>query len=628
MIKAIQIIIGGLLAGSVYAVIALGFSLVYRVTGVVNLAQGAFCIIGALLMYSFQVTLGWPLGLAAAASIAVTTAYGVVLGATTFVPSVSRLPSSSMLMVTVGLLTLTEGLALVIWGNEPFALPQFSGGAPIKVWGLDLVTQGFWIVGATLVVIVALRYLLMRTTLGQGLRACAENPTAARLMGISVPNMTVLSIGLAALIAAIGGIVVAPITSLEFDSGTYLTLSGFIAVAIGGLGSFAGAIAGGLILGVAEQLAAGYISSLFANSLAFALLFATLLWRPTGLFAAGAARRTDVREQNLVYRAVVRLKGKRGGLCGISFLSLVLALPFLLPAPGFLSSLVITMILFLGVIGLDVLMGFTGQVSLGQAGFMAIGGYTAAILATKYGISPLVGTLAGIVFSLACALALAAVTMHLRGHYLALATLTFGLLVDSLTVGLTNVTGGPSGLVGIPAFSIGPFSFEDPRLMYYFVVALALLSVLILLGGLRSSFGRALQAIRTDPMAAMALGVNVPLYKMGAFAISGVLASLAGSLYAFFFHFLSPEMVSTSRSFEMIAMLVIGGEGTLVGCLAGVALLTMLPTIFQPFALYKTLAEGLLLVLVFQYLPEGLYGTFIAWLSRFGGPAKTVPVRP
>jgi branched-chain amino acid transport system permease protein len=206
--------------------------------------------------------------------------------------------------------------------------------------------------------------------------------------------------------------------------------------------------------------------------------------------------------------------------------------------------------------------------------------------------------------------------MRLRGVYLALATLAFGLLVDSLATGMMDVTGGPSGLVGIPSFSIGPFSFASPLSMYYFVLALMIVLVLLLLGGMRSSFGRALQAIRADQTAAAALDINVERYKMAAFAISAALASLSGSLYAFYFHYLSPEMVSTSRSLEMITMLVIGGEGTLVGSLSGVALLTLLPEIFQPFALYKTLAEGALLVITFQYFPMGLFGFLADRLSR------------
>jgi branched-chain amino acid transport system permease protein len=149
---------------------------------------------------------------------------------------------------------------------------------------------------------------------------------------------------------------------------------------------------------------------------------------------------------------------------------------------------------------------------------------------------------------------------------------------------------------------------------------------------MRSGFGRALQAVRTDETAAAALGVNVARYKLAAVCVSAALASLSGSLYAFYFHFLSPDMVGAPRSFEMIAMLVAGGEGTLIGPILGVALLTLIPTVFQPFALYKTFAEGVLLVMCFLWLPEGMFGGIAMWIERLTGkksdaqrPAKAVP---
>jgi ABC-type branched-subunit amino acid transport system permease subunit len=617
------IIVGGLLQGSVFAIVALGFALVFRVTGVINLSQGAFCIVGALSMYTLQQTLGWPTPLAAVGAVAGTTLFGAALGAATFVPAVSRLPHSSMLMLTAGLLTLIEGLVLVVWGSEPYDLPSFSGEAPVDILGVRVATQGLWIAGTAAIVIVALWYLLSRTMLGKQLRACAENPLAARLMGIDVPRMTLLSFAMAAMIGAIGGIVVAPITSLQFDSGQFFTIFGFIAVAIGGMGSFIGAVVGGLALGVAEQLAAGYVSSLFSNGLAVVLLLVTLLFRPSGLFTT-VARRHDVRDEQRVHLPILRFSGRDGLFYGAVATAFLAALPwFVSDGSGLLGSLVITGILFVGVLGLDVLMGYAGQVSLGQGGFMAVGGYTAAILAVTYGWPPLLGTVAGVLLSLLCALVLSLATMRLRGVYLALATLTFGLLIDSLAVGMMDTTGGPSGLVGIPSLSIGPLSFASPTAMYYLVLVLIVALVLLLLGGMRSGFGRALKAIRTDQTAAVALGINVPRYKVAAFAISAALASLSGSLYAFHFHFLSPEMVNTTRSFEMVTMLVIGGEGTLVGSLLGVALLTLLPEIFQPFALYKRLAEGALLVITFQYLPAGIYGTLAGWLSRLGGGRGT-----
>lgn len=623
----LQIIIGGLSQGGVFAAVALGFSLVYRVTGVVNLSQGAFCVLGAMGMYYFEVAFGWPAVAAAAATIVSVVLLGLIVGATTFVPAVARLPVSSTLVLTAGLLTFFEGFVLIVWGNQPYALPPFSGEAPVTIGSLRLPTQSLWLAGGIAVMIVGLWFLLYRTPLGRALQASAENAMAARLMGIDTNRMMLLSFGLAAAIGATSGLLVAPITSLQFDSGSFFTTSGFVAVAIGGLGSFAGSIAGGLMLGVAEQLAAYYVSSLFANTLALILLLAMLLWRPSGLFAGGPRGRVDVRTDASVHRAVIRLPDRRAIALGLFLLVGLGAMP-LMPLPnGVLASLVIAMILFISVLGLDVLMGWAGQVSLGQAAFMAIGGYTAAVLATNYDWPPLAGVVAGILLSVVCALLLSLVTGRLRGHYLALATLAFGLLVDSLTVGLIDVTGGPSGLVGIPSFGVGGFDFDTPERMYWLALGLAAILIVMLEGGMRSQFGRALQAVRTDQLAAAALGVNVGAVKIAALCIASALASLSGSLYAFNFHFLSPEMVATPRSFEMIAMLVLGGEGTLVGGLFGALVLTLLPTLVQSLASWKTMFEGALLVASFLYLPEGLFGRFALLLARAGGRGKSMSVR-
>ncbi len=614
-----QILVGGILQGSVFAIVALGISLVFRVTGVINLVQGGFCIIGALALYSFENDLGWPLPVAFLAAIAATTVLGTVLGAVTFVPALSRLSMSSMLMLTVGLLTFIDGLALVVWGSQPYAVTAFSGEQPINVFGILVPSQGLWVAGFAAIIIIGIWLLMTHTAVGKALSACAENPLAARFMGVDVARLSLFSFALAALIGAVGGAAVAPIMSLQFDAGDFFTNAGFIAVALGGMSSLPGAVAGGLFLGVAEQLAAGYVSSLFADGLALALLMATLLFRPQGLFVPGRRARRDLREEQRVTHSVVRPRVRSVVVAGTLLLLLLIALPYLVGG-GLMSSLAITLILFVGVLGLDVLMGYAGQVNLGQAGFMALGGYTAAILATNYGVSPLVGTVAGIALSLICALLLSAVTMRLRGAYLALATLAFGLLMDSLTVGLVNVTGGPSGLVGIPSFALGPFVFASPRAMYYLTLAIIVVLVGALAGAMRSDFGRALQAIRADQTAAEALGINVPRHKMAAFAISAALASLSGSLLAFDFHFLSPEMVATQRSFDMITMLIVGGQGTLVGGLAGAALLTLLPVAFQPIALYKTLVEGAVLVLAFQYLPDGILGAVWRVVERRGSP--------
>src|SRR5437016_5758952 len=537
MREALEIAVGGVLAGSVFALVAVGFTLVYSVMGVPNLAQGAFVVLGALGMYSLETRFHWPLLAATLGSAAIAALVGGAMERLVIRPAQYRLPLSGMLILMVGVLTLFEGASLVIWGSQPYSIPTFSGERPVAVAGVRLPTPGVWIIGVTAAIVVLLWGILTRTVFGKALRACAENPMAASLMGIRVSRMTLFSFAVGAAIGAIGGEVLGPITSIEFDTGRFFTNSGFIAFALGGMGSFVGAVTVGV-------------------------------------------------------------------------------LPVVLGGTGLVGSLVITGILFIAVLGLDLLMGYAGQVSLGQAGFMAVGGYTAAILATRSGLAPLTATGAGIALSLAVALVLSLVTARLRGLYLALATLAFGLLVDSVAVGLPDFTGGPSGLVAIPSFSLGGYTFASPISTYYLVWGIAGALVILLANLARSGYGRALRATRADQTAARALGIQVPRYKVSAFLLGAALASLAGSLYAFHFHFLSPEMVSTSRSLEMITMLVLGGEGTLVGPLVGVALLTLLPAAVQPLAVYKTLAEGILLVLIMLYLPAGILGGLLSALER------------
>lgn len=615
MIQFIQICIGGLADGSLYALIALGFSLIYRVTGALNLAQGGFCVFGALVCYTLSQTWGMPLLLAVPAAVLFTTAVGVVVGAASFAPGLSKLSNANVLMLTAGLLTTIEGLTLIIWGSQPYALMPFTGYRPTKIGDVLVSTQSLWVFGTTGLVIAGLWILITQTRLGRALRACAENRAAASLMGINVKRMTLFSFGFATLIAAVAGVVVAPTTSLEFDTGHLFTNFGFIAAVIGGLASFPGAIVGGLVLGVVTALATAYISSLFANAIALIILLAVLVICPDGLVRSRVARRIDVREEMRNWGGIIRLRPSVAWIAGALAFAVAALAPLFITSNSMMSSLTIAAILFIALIGLDLLMGYTGQVSLGQAGFMAIGGYTSGYLTIHYDLSASLSILVGVVLSVFCAFILALVSLRLKGLYLALATLAFGLLVEACAVGFVDITGGPSGMVGIPPFAIGPYEFSSPVSMYYLTLGLIVVLLVCLFGGLRSGFGRALRTIRSDQTAAAALGIDIVRYKLAAFLISAALASIAGSLYAFFFNFLSPEMVGSARSLELVAMMIIGGEGTLVGPVIGSIIITILPTIFQPLALYKTFATGGLLVACFLYLPRGLYGTLAAWLS-------------
>ncbi|MDE3102834.1 MAG: ABC transporter permease [Chloroflexota bacterium] len=628
MQQAIEILVGGLLSGAIYALVALGLTLVYRVAGILNLAQGAFVVLGALAFYSLETSAGWPIVPALVAAAAGVAVVAVVVALVAVRPALGRLSIGGILILTAGILTFFQGVALVIWGSNPYAIPAFSGEAPIVVLGVHVPTQGVWIVAALAVTDLALALVLARTTFGKALRACGENPVAASLMGIDVARMTVLAFAVAAALGALAGAIVGPLTALAFDTGSFFTNAGFIAVALGGIGSFLGAIAGGLLLGVAEQIAAGYVSSLFSPTLAFVILLAVLVLRPDGVLGA-RARRIDVPQAFERATPVLRFGGRGGAAIFAVLAVLVGVAPLVLERTGLVASLVIAGVFVLALLGLDVLMGYAGQVSLGHAAFMAIGAYATALLVMRAGLPPLVATAAALVLTLVVGAAVSGVVARLRGLYLALATLAFGLLVDSVLVGAADQTGGPSGLTGIPSFSLGALSVHGDVASYYLVWIVVAVVGVLLVDLARSDFGRALQAIRADQTAARALGIPVARYKTYAFVIAAGCASLAGSLYAFDFHYLAPDLVSTPRSLELVTMLVVGGQGTLVGPLLGAVVLTLLPAVVQPLAAYKTVVEGALLVAVLLYLPGGLAG-ILAWRprSRRRGALAATPAAP
>ncbi len=597
-----NIIIGGLITGAIYALLAVGYSLVFSVSGALNLAQGAFVALGALTMYTFEHSAHFPVVLAFLAALAVVTVAIGIIEWVVIRPAVTRISHANLLMMMGGLLTAFEGAAFLIWGSNPFSTSPFSGSKPVRAGGLSIPTQGFWVIGAMLAAVIALSWLLSRSRWGRGLRATSENMTAARLMGVPVDRMILLSFVAAAALGVIAGAVISPLTSLDYSSMASYTNEGLIAVSLGGLGTVYGSVAGGLVLGVVEAVVSGYVSSLFSTAISLIILIGIIFLRPQGLLGRVRGARTDVAERTSgrIYapprlpRNWVRIGGAALGVIG------VLA-PWIVPA-GDMRALNITGIFCLTIVGLDLLTGIAGQVSLGQAGFMAIGGYMSAILAVKYHLPTVGGLVIGMAGSALVATVLGLVCGRLRGMYLAITTLAFGILVQAMANGL-SITGGPSGIGGIPAFSVAGFAFDTDTRFFYLIWALVAAALILVANFVRSNRGRILRAMHGDQAGARSLGLNITRAKISVFVISACLASIAGSLYASYFRYLSPDQVGSSESLQLITMLVIGGMGTLFGPLIGVALLTYLPLESQSIANYSMLLTGVLLVLFLRYLP-------------------------
>ncbi len=608
MTEFLNILVGGLVTGAVYALLAVGFSLVFNVTGVLNLAQGSFVAMGALVMYDFKVDVRLPLALAFVAALLVMTAVMIIVEWLIIRPAVHKISHTNLLMLMGGLLTAFQGAALLIWGNNPYTLSPFSGANPIDVKGVFIATQDIWVLATTAVVITAVWLFLTRTEVGSAFRAVAEQRNAARLMGISVDRTILLAFALSAALGVIAGAVIMPLTSLDFASMATYTNLGLIAVTLGGLGTIVGAAAGGIVFGVVEALVAGYVSSLFGTAISLILLVAILIFRPQGLLGRARGGRLDV----AVSRAgkvgdPPRLSRKTSRAGGLALVAAMAVLPLLLAKSGNMHAIDITGIFCLTIVGLELLTGVAGQVSLGQAGFMAVGGYTSSILIVSHGWPPLLAMLAGVVASALTAVVLALAGTRVTGMYLAIVTLSFGILTQSIASGLT-VTGGPSGLAGIPSFSIAGYSFATNDRFYYLIWGLVGVSLLLTGNLIRSNRGRLLRTMHADEVGARSLGLNLFATKIAVFVLSAAIASIAGTLYATFFHYYSPDMVGSATSLELITMLVVGGAGTQIGPLIGVGLLTFIPQVSQSFQTYSALIDGLALVMFLRFLPSGIYG--------------------
>ena len=285
----LQFVFSGLMVGAIYALIALGFTIVYTATEAINFAQGEFVMLGGMTAVALFGA-GLPLPAAFAGAVLIVTAIGLLLERLTLAP-LRHVSLTNMIIITIGGSIFLKGSAMLFWGKDAAGLPSFSGDTPIRVLGASFLPQALWILGCAAVVVVLVRAFFERTTTGQAMRAVAANRYAATLVGINVKAMTAYSFALAAAVGAVAGIIITPVTLTQFDRGTLLGLKGFSAAILGGIGSGPGAVVGGMALGVLESLGGGFISSAYKDAIAFLLLIVMLLVRPQGLMGKLARRR-------------------------------------------------------------------------------------------------------------------------------------------------------------------------------------------------------------------------------------------------------------------------------------------------------------------------------------------------
>ncbi len=286
----------------------------------------------------------------------------------------------------------------------------------------------------------------------------------------------------------------------------------------------------------------------------------------------------------------------------------------------------ISILVFLGInsivtMGLCLLMGYAGQISLGHAAFFGIGAYFSGILTSQYSYHPVVAFFIGIFFSALVAFFVGKPTLRLKGHYMAVATLGFGEIFFIVFNELIFLTGGPSGLSGIPTLTFFGQVLEGTAYLYL-VWGFVFLLLIFSLNVINSRVGRALRAIHGGELAANAMGVDAARYKVQVFVLSAVYASIAGSLYAHFITFISPSSFGLMPSIMFLMMVVIGGAGTIWGALLGTAVLTSLPEYLRGLEDFEVLAYGGILMVVLLFMPQGILEGMQKLLKRMKKTTK------
>lgn len=280
----------GITYGTIYAIVAIGFNIIYNATGIINFAQGEFVMLGGMTAVTLNQFVPMPLAilLAVVLTMIVGAVIEIVFIRWLYKPSVLR-----MVIITIGVSILIREIALHIWGEGVRALPYFTGSSvsSINLGGVYVSSQVLWVIGIGALAVAALTAFFNLTMLGRQMRACAANRDAARLCGIDAGNMVTLSFVLSAAIGAIGGAVVCPITYVQYDSGTPLAIKGFTVAILGGLGNSTAAVGAGMILGILESFSIWVLPTAYKEAISIAILLAILFFKPSGIFGSAEAAR-------------------------------------------------------------------------------------------------------------------------------------------------------------------------------------------------------------------------------------------------------------------------------------------------------------------------------------------------
>ena len=617
----------GVTLGMVYVLLAAGLSIIFGVMDVINFSHGELFALGAYFALSIVTPLGatgfW---VALVVSPLIVGVIGALIERFTVRPLYGRDPLYHILL-TFGLVLIISDLIELIWGTSQHQLtvPDLLNQA-IAIGGVRLSLYNYFMILVGAVLAIGTWLVLNRTTYGMIVRAGSQDREMVRNLGIDIDRYYTLVFGFGAALAAVGGIVLGGYQNVNPGMGNGVIIPAFIIVVLGGLGSFRGAVFGGLLVGIVQTMTRTYIPILEGLTI-FLLMIGVLLLKPQGLFGNPEWQTTDPEEGEL-------LIGAHGGVftretrerLGVVVVGLLAVAPIVLLATGndyYVTLLNEILIWAIFALSLDFVMGYAGLVSLGHTMFYGIGAYVAALVLLHLAPSFLVALVGAMAVCAVVAWVVGNLSIRVSGVYFAMITLAFAQLFYNAVFKL-DWTGGSDGLLGFDAFlgiggwgvaiseaefTLSGFTITPAAVFYYLALVLAVASLLFARRFMNAPFGSVLQSISESEERTEFIGYDVTNYKRRAFVISGALAGLAGVLLA-----VNPDTFVISpdqtlywiNSGEVIVMTLLGGMGTLFGPMIGAGVFIGAEDVLATYTEQWRMVIGTVFVLFVLFVPRGL----------------------
>jgi branched-subunit amino acid ABC-type transport system permease component len=600
LVDAQQYLVSGLAQGCIYALIALAFVTIANVTGVYNFAQGQWVVLGGFVAIACHEA-GMSTIFVLILPMLAVAGFALIQERVTVAPIRAKAGALQLVMASLGAGVLLEGLMLAIWGDEQKSLPPFNEG-DLKIFDAATSYQTLWIWGATAVSLVAMVWLFRRTTVGRAMRACAINPIAARLVGIRLGYMSMLAFVIGGALSGLIGAVSVPLTGVFWSGGFTLGLVGFIAAALARFEDPVGAVVAGIGLGLVGAFAAGMVSAAYSDAILYGVLIAYLLVRaaagPEGAVRRLFHRRASVKSRAELLRSRVatraadltksatvkkgrRLKPPTLSSLGrmlipcVVFLVLAALVPTLFGGEAGVMDVAIFIVLAaIGATGLVLVLGLSGQFSLGQGAYYLLSGYAFALLTTKAGFSIIPAMLVSIALAAFAGAVLGWLTIQLRGFDLAIATLAFHLILLVVVV-QADWLGGSLGLPGVP---FHPFGIDLTSQTNFYWVTIGFLAVCLVIAGnlWHSDLGRGLRAIASDQEGAESVGLKTQRLKLGVLAVGAGMGGAAGFLWVSYLAYATPTSWDFSLMIALLAYVIVGGVTNVYGGVIGAAIVGIL----------------------------------------------------